>query len=181
MDHRTDIFSMGIILYEMVTGQRPFRGDSTTSMLSSILRDTPTSVTELNPDVPRDLGRIIKRCLAKDSSRRYQNALDLRNELEELKADVVSGEAVVGGAPFPMKPAWWPKTLWVAGAVIALLAVAWIAGIIQLRNHPTSRSFDSPIPFRSRPLSAWKTIPPGRLMDGLSLMNRTRAATGTSG
>ncbi len=96
VDHRTDIFSMGSILYQMLTGQRPFRGDSTTGMLSSIIKDTPTSVTELNPAVPRDLGRIIKRCLAKDLSRRYQTALDLRNELEETKQEVASGEAIVG-------------------------------------------------------------------------------------
>ena len=141
VDHRTDIFSIGIILYEMATGQRPFRGDSTTGMLSSIIKDTPASVTEINPAVPRDLGRNIKRCLAKDLSRRYQNALDLRNELEETKQEVVSGDAVLGAAPSRMKPAGWPKTLWVAGAVIALLAVAWIAtrgpsqeGILRLAN-----------------------------------------------
>ena len=57
IDHRSDIFSIGIILYEMATGQRPFQGDTTASMLSSILRDTPTSATELNPTLPRDLGK----------------------------------------------------------------------------------------------------------------------------
>ena len=178
VDHRTDIFSIGIILYEMATGQRPFRGDSTTGMLSSIIKDTPASVTEINPAVPRDLGRIIKRCLAKDLSRRYQNALDLRNELEETKQEVVSGDAVLGAAPSRMKPAGWPKTLWVAGAVIALLAVAWIAtrgpsqeGILRLAN-PGSRS---------RPRSAWKTIPPGLRMDGLWRITLIRVATGTSG
>ena len=96
IDHRSDIFSIGIILYEMATGQRPFQGDTTASMLSSILRDTPTSATELNPDLPRDIGRITKRCLSKDPERRYQTAKDVRNELEELKADVDSGEVFEG-------------------------------------------------------------------------------------
>ena len=127
VDHRTDIFSIGIILYQMLTGQRPFSGDTTTTLLSSIIKDTPASVTEINPAVPRDLGRIIKRCLTKDPERRYQIAKDLRNKLEETKQEVVSGDAIVGAAPSGVKPAGWPKTLWAAGAVIALLAVAWIA------------------------------------------------------
>ena len=92
VDHRSDVFSIGILLYEMATGERPFQGDSATSVLSSILKDTPKLVTELNPTLPREAGKIIKRCLSKDLSRRYQHALDLRNDLEELKADIDSGE-----------------------------------------------------------------------------------------
>ena len=141
MDHRTDIFSIGIILYQMLTGQRPFSGDTTTTLLSSIIKDTPTSVTEINPAVPRDLGRIIKRCLTKDPERRYQIAKDLRNELEETKQEVVSGEAIVGAAPSRMKPTSWSKTLWVARTVVALFVVTWIAtrgpspdGILRLAN-----------------------------------------------
>ncbi len=141
VDHRTDIFSMGIILYQMLTGQRPFSGDTTTTLLSSIIKDTPASVTEVNPAVPRDLGRIIKRCLTKDPERRYQIAKDLRNELEEAKQEVVSGDAIVGAAPSRIKPTSWSKALWAAGAVIALFAVAWIAtrgpsaeGTLRLAN-----------------------------------------------
>jgi serine/threonine protein kinase len=91
VDHRSDIFSTGIILYELVTGERPFRGDSVASVLSAILRDTPPSVTDVNPDLPRDLQRIIRRCMVKDVERRYQTSKDLRNELEELKQEVDSG------------------------------------------------------------------------------------------
>ena len=98
VDHRSDIFSIGIILYQMATGERPFKGDTTVSILSSILREAPASVTEVNPDIPRDLGKIIRRCLTKDPERRYQSAKDVRNELEELKQDVDSGE-VLGGVP----------------------------------------------------------------------------------
>ena len=60
---------MGIILYEMATGERPFKGDTTASMLSSILKDTPPSATDVNPGLPRDLGKIIRRCFGKEPGR----------------------------------------------------------------------------------------------------------------
>jgi serine/threonine protein kinase len=71
IDDRSDIFSFGVILYELATGERPFTGDTSLSVLSSILRDTPRPVTELNPSLPRDVGRIVRHCLAKDPERRY--------------------------------------------------------------------------------------------------------------
>jgi len=90
VDPRSDIFSLGIILYELATGERPFKGDSNVSVLSSIMKDTPRSVTDLNPALPQEFGRIVRHCLAKDPARRYQTATDLRNELEELKQDLDS-------------------------------------------------------------------------------------------
>jgi non-specific serine/threonine protein kinase len=91
-DQRTDIFSLGVILYEMATGGRPFRGDTQADLISSILRDTPRPVTEINVLLPNHLGRVLRRCLEKDPGRRYQTALDLRNELEELQKET-SGSA----------------------------------------------------------------------------------------
>jgi Tol biopolymer transport system component/predicted Ser/Thr protein kinase len=96
VDHRSDIFSLGTVLYVMATGEQPFQGDTPASTLSSIIKDTPRSVVELKPSAPRDLGKIIKRCLAKDPIRRYQSAIDLRNELEELKQELDSGEVSAG-------------------------------------------------------------------------------------
>src|SRR4029079_8245309 len=96
-DARSDLFSLGVILYEMATGQRPFKGDSNVTVLSSILKDTHPSVTDINSALPSELGRIIKHCLVKDPARRYQTAADLRNELAELKQDLDSGALVASG------------------------------------------------------------------------------------
>ncbi len=92
VDPRSDIFSLGVVLYVMATGRRPFDGDTPASILSSVIKDTPPSVTERKPALPRDLGRIVRRCLHKDPERRYQTAKDIRNELEELRKDLDSGE-----------------------------------------------------------------------------------------
>ena len=88
VDHRCDIFTMGILLHEMITGERPFRGASSASLISAILRDLPRSISETRSDVPRQLERVIQRCLQKDPERRYQTAKDLRNDLEDLPAEL---------------------------------------------------------------------------------------------
>ena len=92
VDLRSDIFSLGTILYEMAGGKRPFQGDTGMSTIGAILKDEPDSIIELKPSLPRHIGRILRRCLAKSPDRRYQTALDLRNELEDLKHEVASGE-----------------------------------------------------------------------------------------
>ena len=94
-DHRSDIFSVGVVLYEMVTGRRPFQGDALASLLTSIAHDTPPPPTRLNPLLPLRLGRIIDRCLAKDPERRYQAVDDLRRHLEGLRSDLASAARAV--------------------------------------------------------------------------------------
>ena len=103
VDARSDIFSLGVMLYEMATGTRPFQGDSAFAIISSILKDAPTPLTQLRPDLPPDLDRIVRRCLAKEPMRRYQTALDVRNELEDLQRQIASDALVSVPAPAPQR------------------------------------------------------------------------------
>jgi Tol biopolymer transport system component/predicted Ser/Thr protein kinase len=88
VDPRTDLFALGVLLFRMSTGELPFRGSSAASVILSLLHDTPPTVTDLQPRLPHALSRIVKRCLAKDPERRYQSALEVKRELEELRRDL---------------------------------------------------------------------------------------------
>jgi Tol biopolymer transport system component/predicted Ser/Thr protein kinase len=129
VDPRSDIFSFGVILHEMATGERPFQGDTNVSIISSIIKDTPKPVTGINPALPADFGRIVRRCLAKDPSRRYQTAADLRNELEELKQDSGSSAAIAA----PRRPGMARSTVAWIGVSLAIVAMA--AAALSLVNR----------------------------------------------
>ena len=129
VDPRADVFALGVLLYEMATGQRPFKGDTQLSLLSAILRETPSSVSDLKHELPRELSRIVQRCLAKDPEDRYQTAKDLRNDLRVLRDDLASGEIAAHGkalAAAPAKRRWLPMAAAAALAVVVLGAAAFV-------------------------------------------------------
>lgn len=90
-DARTDLFSVGTVLYQMATGVLPFQGDTSAVVFDSILNRDPTPVTQVNPSLPPELGRIIGQALEKDRDLRYQSATDLKTALKRLKRDLDSG------------------------------------------------------------------------------------------
>jgi len=134
VDARSDVFSLGVLLYELGTGQRPFTGDTSLSVLSAILKDTPRPMVELRADLPRDFTRIVSRALNKDPEARYQSAKDLRNDLQAVRDDLGSGElarssatttAVAAAPPAPRRSAW--SLVAIAALALASIGGAWYA------------------------------------------------------
>jgi len=92
LDHRSDIFSFGCILFESATGKKPFEGDSVVKSLHMVIYEAAPSITELNPSLPAELQRIVRRCLAKDPDERYQSIKDVAIELKELRRELEGGD-----------------------------------------------------------------------------------------
>jgi serine/threonine protein kinase len=99
LDARTDLFSFGLVLYEMATGRRAFAGDSPGTIFAAILHKTPTAPVRLNPECPAKLEEIINKALEKDRALRYQGASDIRTDLQRLKRDTDSGRSAAAVAP----------------------------------------------------------------------------------
>ena len=123
LDARTDIFSFGLVLYEMATGKQTFSGSSSAEIFDSILNRTPIAPVRLNPEVPAELEHIISKALEKDKKLRYQHAADLRSDLQRLKRDTESGHitATTEAGPRPATKATGPR--WIVSAAVAVVAV----------------------------------------------------------
>ena len=125
LDGRTDVFSFGVVLYEMATGTLPFRGDSPGVIADGILNRTPVPAVRLNPDVPIELERIIDKCLEKDRDLRYQHASEIRTDLHRLKRDLdsarVTQRTAATDAPPPTRRWRWTALI---GAAAVLVSIA---------------------------------------------------------
>jgi serine/threonine protein kinase/tetratricopeptide (TPR) repeat protein len=104
LDARTDLFSFGVVVYEMATGRLPFKGDTSAAVFDSILHKSPVPAVRLNEEVPADLEHIINRAIEKDRNLRYQHASDMRAELQRLKRDTDSGRSAVVSATVEEPP-----------------------------------------------------------------------------
>ncbi len=131
LDSRTDLFSLGAVLYEMATSKQAFSGSTTAVIFDAVLNRTPTAPVSLNPECPADLERIINRLLEKDPDLRYQSAADLRSELKRLKRDTESGRAAVGPpavveapAAVPPRVEPEPRVLWRRWAAVVVIVFA---------------------------------------------------------
>ena len=153
LDHRTDLFSLGIVLYEMAAGRRPFVGATAADVLSAIVNQPPVAPRALNPAVPLELERIITKALEKPPALRYQTASDLRADLQRLKRDLdraSSGPAQAAGqVPVPQsRPASrWLRTSAMVGASAMIGSVWWaIASVRDRSGSATSTDVISGLP-----------------------------------
>lgn len=136
LDSRTDIFSLGVVFYEMLTGRRPFEGKSAIDILHAIINQEPRPAVEVNPRLPREVMDILSKALAKEVSERYQHAGDFELDLRRLKRAIESNSLPSIQAPLALKPrAWWASRrallLWSALGVLLVVGgvvTAWMLG-----------------------------------------------------
>jgi serine/threonine-protein kinase len=133
VDHRTDIFSLGVVLYELATGDRPFKGESSASLMSAILRDPPQPMSKVRGELPTELEGLIHRCLMKDPDERVPSAAEVRDELKTLRERMtLTGEAPTqldlaafdGEAASPGRPRHGPSRRWLLLSLAATAAAS---------------------------------------------------------
>jgi len=134
LDARTDVFSFGVMLYEMAAGQLPFRGESSGIIFDSILNRAPVPPVRLNPDVPGELERIIDKCLEKDRNLRYQHASDIRTDLQRLMRDTDSGRVINRPTPAATTAIFKGWKIIVPAAVAVLASL--VAGSFYVHRRP---------------------------------------------
>ncbi len=135
LDARTDLFSLGVVLYEMCTGTVPFRGDTAALVFKAILDGKPTPVVRMNPEAPAELERIVNKALEKDRELRYQSAAELRSDLKRLRRDSESGVAET--ARRAKSPASARRAVFVASIMVATVLGLTLYFFLH-RSPPTS-------------------------------------------
>jgi Tol biopolymer transport system component/predicted Ser/Thr protein kinase len=149
LDARSDLFSFGVVLYEMATGQLPFRGESSATIFEAILNRIPVAPVRLNPDLPAELERIIDKALEKDRNLRYQHAADLRSDLRRLRRNSDAASPVASKASIERLRARW-RWSWVGFGAAALALLSGIT-IWRLSRKPAESQLS---PVETVPLAA---------------------------
>jgi Tol biopolymer transport system component/predicted Ser/Thr protein kinase len=147
VDARSDIFSFGALLYEIVTGHKAFQGDSKLGTLAAIIRQEPKAISQLVPDLPPDLEKIINRCLRKAPERRWQNMADLKVALEDAKEESDSGKLAIEALPQRVRR----RRLWVAGLITLFLGVMLAVWLVRSTNKAPIESPMIAVPLTSYP------------------------------
>ncbi len=134
VDSRSDLFSFGVVLYEMATGALPFQGASTTALFDAILHKAPVAPVRLNPEVPAELERIISKALEKDRKLRCQTASEMRADLTRLKRDTDSSRVVATAEPAPTPVVAAPRRRLSPWPVVAVVSMALVAYLLLERR-----------------------------------------------
>jgi eukaryotic-like serine/threonine-protein kinase len=165
VDARSDLFSFGVVLYEMATGMLPFRGDTSGVIFDAILNREPAAPIRLNPDLPEGLERIINKALEKDREIRYQHASDLRADLKRLTRDTQSGSRSTVVAEPPAQKRTSPLT-WVGVAVVLVGLVAAGVWLLKRPNQAAAPSSNEWVQLTNFADSAYEPVlsPDGRML-----------------
>jgi Tol biopolymer transport system component len=166
VDQRSDIFSLGVVLYEMACGRRPFGGDTAVSLISAILKDTPARLSDVKRSTPPSLDRIVTKALAKDPALRYQRARELLNDLQEVQQQTAAGQIVRGVVRAVARSRWTRRLALAAGLVAIVGGVAWL--LVAGRDGAGRRTPAAALRFRTDRLSAHSGVEqfPSLLPDG---------------
>jgi serine/threonine protein kinase len=137
VDARSDVFSLGAMLYEMFTGRRPFERETNVDMLSAVVRDQPKKLRSIARDLPARLEKIVAQCLEKQVERRYQRMEDVKEALEDLRQSETLTRLLADRSP---QPAWRSWKVWLAAGLLAIIAGAGVAWWIQTQDAAPKRA-----------------------------------------